>query len=80
MRILLFLATNLAVKLAKNASIGMPEVALGRLKQESQIPDQMPDTLQAFGINRGHRSGMGALCINHPPPEQRIQALQQAQL
>ena len=40
MRILLFLATNLAVKLAKNASIGMPEVALGRLKQRIQALQQ----------------------------------------
>jgi heat shock protein HtpX len=54
--------------------------ALGRLKQESQVPDQMPDTLQAFAINRGHRSGLSALFMTHPPLERRIQALQQAKL
>ncbi|AKO52900.1 protease HtpX [Marinobacter psychrophilus] len=54
--------------------------ALGRLKQESQVPDQMPDTLQAFAINRGHRSGLSALFMTHPPLERRIEALQQAKL
>ncbi len=54
--------------------------ALTRLKQESEVPDQMPDSLQAFGINRGARGGLGALFMTHPPLETRIAALQQAQL
>jgi len=54
--------------------------ALARLKQESEVPDQMPDTLQAFGINRGARAGLSALFMTHPPLEERIAALQRAQL
>jgi heat shock protein HtpX len=50
--------------------------ALARLKQESEVPDQMPDSLQAFGINRGARNGLGALFMTHPPLEDRIAALQ----
>jgi heat shock protein HtpX len=54
--------------------------ALQRLKQESEVPDQMPDTLQAFGINRGARAGLSALFMTHPPLEDRIEALASAQL
>ncbi|MEP3561727.1 MAG: protease HtpX [Marinobacter sp.] len=54
--------------------------ALARLKQESEVPDQMPDTLQAFGISRGSRSGLAALFMTHPPLEDRIAALQKASL
>jgi heat shock protein HtpX len=50
--------------------------ALARLKQESEVPDEMPDSLQAFGINRGARNGLGALFMTHPPLEDRIAALQ----
>lgn len=50
--------------------------ALNRLRQESQVPDQMPDSLQAFGINRGARQGLAALFMTHPPLEERIAALQ----
>ncbi|MGP4842651.1 protease HtpX [Marinobacter sp. 1Y8] len=50
--------------------------ALNRLRQESEVPDQMPDTLQAFGINRGARAGLSALFMTHPPLEERIAALQ----
>ena len=48
-----------------------------RLRQDSQMPDEMPDTLQAFGINKGVRSGFAELFASHPPLEQRIEALQQ---
>ncbi|SET66690.1 protease HtpX [Marinobacter segnicrescens] len=54
--------------------------ALGRLRQESELPDQMPDNLQAFGINRGARGGLSALFMTHPPLEDRIEALTQANL
>ncbi|MBU2955462.1 protease HtpX [Marinobacter sp. F3R08] len=54
--------------------------ALARLKQESEVPDQMPDTLQAFGINRGARAGLSALFMTHPPLDDRIKALQSAKL
>ena len=52
--------------------------ALARLKQESEVPDQMPDSLQAFGINRGARQGLAALLMTHPPLEDLIAALKQA--
>lgn len=52
--------------------------ALARLKQESEVPDQMPDTLQAFGINRGARQGFAALFMTHPPLDERIAALKNA--
>ncbi|RBW49859.1 protease HtpX [Marinobacter sp. F3R11] len=54
--------------------------ALERLKQESGVPDQMPDNLQAFGINRGARAGLSALFMTHPPLDDRIAALQHANL
>ena len=54
--------------------------ALARLKKESEVPDQMPDTLQAFGINRGARHGLASLFMTHPPLEDRIRALQDAKL
>ena len=47
--------------------------ALRRL-QNSQ-PDQMPDGMNAFGINSGK---MQALFSSHPPLEKRIEALQRA--
>lgn len=51
--------------------------ALTRLKHESEVPNQMPDALVAFGINQGMRSGLQAMFSSHPPLEERIQALQQ---
>lgn len=55
--------------------------ALSHLKKESEVPDQMPDTLQAFGINRGGaREGLAAMFMTHPPLEDRIAALQNAKL
>lgn len=50
--------------------------ALQRLRSESEMPDQMPDTMQAFGISRGTRQGLAALFSSHPPLELRIAALQ----
>ncbi|WP_336366779.1 protease HtpX [Marinobacter sp. C2H3] len=65
---------------ARLAGRGAMISALARLKQESEAPDQMPDTLQAFAISRGARGGLSALFMTHPPLEARIQALQNAQL
>ena len=50
--------------------------ALQRLKAESQMPNQMPDTLVAFGINSGLAKGLKALFASHPPLDDRIAALQ----
>lgn len=65
---------------AQLAGTGAMISALARLKQESEMPDQMPDSLQAFGINRGARGGLSALFMTHPPLEDRIAALKQAQV
>lgn len=52
--------------------------ALQRLKAESGMPDQMPENLQAFGINSGKRSGIRAMFMSHPPIDERIKALQKS--
>lgn len=49
--------------------------ALQRLKAEYEVPNQMPDTLVAFGINSGKLSGLKALFASHPPLDDRIAAL-----
>ncbi|PFG54977.1 heat shock protein HtpX [Marinobacter sp. LV10R520-4] len=75
MRILLFLATNLAVILVASFTLRLLDV-------DSYLAQNGIEygSLLAFGINRGHRSDLGALFMTHPPLEQRIQALQQAKL
>jgi heat shock protein HtpX len=50
--------------------------ALQRLKIATQMPDQMPETLTAFGISSGVRRGLSALFASHPPLDDRIAALQ----
>ncbi len=52
--------------------------ALQRLKAEYEVPNQMPDTLVAFGINSGFKQGMKAMFSSHPPLDDRIRALQEA--
>ncbi|WP_404362013.1 protease HtpX [Marinobacter sp.] len=54
--------------------------ALNRLKRESGIPDQMPDSLEAFAINQGARHGIRAMFMTHPPLERRIAALEAASI
>jgi heat shock protein HtpX len=49
--------------------------ALESLKRSSEIPNPMPDTLVAFGISSGMRSGLRALFSSHPPLDERIAAL-----
>lgn len=55
----------------RNSMIG----ALQRLKAESEVPNQMPESMVAFGINGGGLKGMKALFASHPPLDDRIAAL-----
>lgn len=65
-----FRADEAGAKLASNhGMIG----ALQRLRAESEVPNQMPSTLTAFGIAGGKVSEIFA---THPPLEKRIDALQ----
>lgn len=50
--------------------------ALERLKAETQMPNQLPDSLTAFGISEGVRQGFAKLFSSHPPLDERIKALQ----
>ncbi len=52
--------------------------ALERLRVGSEMPDAMPASMQAFGINQGIRQGFQALYASHPPLEDRIAALKNA--
>jgi len=51
--------------------------ALEKLKAETEahIPNQMPDTLTAFGISGGWKETASRLFMTHPPLEERIEAL-----
>jgi heat shock protein HtpX len=49
--------------------------ALQRLQKETDVPNQLPDGMQAFGITSGKKKGFKALFTTHPPLEQRIEAL-----
>lgn len=51
--------------------------ALQKLQAETQahVPNQMPDTLTAFGISAGWKDTMSRLFMTHPPLEERIEAL-----
>ena len=51
--------------------------ALRRLQAETQMPNQLPDTLTAFGIASGAKTTMQALFSTHPPLDVRIAVLQQ---
>ena len=67
-----FRADEAGARLAgPNAMIG----ALQRLRAEQGIPVQMPDTLNAFGINGSLKNGLAGLLMSHPPLEDRIEAL-----
>nr|WP_018015630.1 protease HtpX [Teredinibacter turnerae] len=52
--------------------------ALRRLQAETQqqVPNQMPDTLTAFGITSGFSSKLMAAFATHPPLAERIRVLQ----
>ncbi len=51
--------------------------ALQKLLDESRahVPNQMPDTLQAFAISSGWKEKASKLFMTHPPLEERIEAL-----
>ena len=64
---------------ARLAGTGAMVSALSRLKSETQLPDQMPDTLRAMAITKGQtRSLIERLFASHPPLDDRIRALQEA--
>ncbi|MDX5432699.1 MAG: protease HtpX [Halomonas sp.] len=64
---------------AQLAGTGPMINALARLKAESDMPNQMPETLTAFGINAGQtRKIMERLFASHPPLDDRIRALKEA--
>ncbi|MDE2422036.1 MAG: protease HtpX [Gammaproteobacteria bacterium] len=52
--------------------------ALLRLRQEQDMPDQMPAEMKAFAISSGQEEGfsIAALFHSHPTIEQRVEALQ----
>jgi heat shock protein HtpX len=54
--------------------------ALQRLQAETQrqVPNQMADSFQAFGISSGFVTGLAKLKATHPPLEVRIAALKTA--
>ena len=51
--------------------------ALQRLQAEYGVPNQMPDSMVAFGINGGGLKGLKAMFASHPPLDDRIAALQE---
>lgn len=51
--------------------------ALEHLQAEANIPAEMPDSLQAFGINGSLKNGFQELFMSHPRLEDRIAALRQ---
>ncbi|MBS9405227.1 protease HtpX [Halomonas sp. TRM85114] len=64
---------------AQLAGSGAMINALARLKAETQMPDQMPDTLTAFAITTGQtRKIMERVFASHPPLDDRIRALKEA--
>ncbi|WP_299230397.1 protease HtpX [uncultured Halomonas sp.] len=64
---------------AELAGSGAMINALARLKAETELPDQMPDTLRAMAITKGQtRSLVERLFASHPPLDDRIRALKEA--
>ena len=51
--------------------------ALEHLKAETGVPNQMPESMTAFGINMGVRKGLQAMFASHPPLDDRIAALRE---
>ncbi len=64
---------------AQLAGSGAMINALARLKAQTEMPDQMPDTLRAMAITKGQtRSLMERFFASHPPLDDRIRALKEA--
>ncbi|MDN3522461.1 protease HtpX [Halomonas ramblicola] len=64
---------------AKLAGSGAMINALARLKAETEMPDQMPDTLRAMAITKGQTASLlERLFASHPPLDDRIRALKEA--
>jgi len=69
-----FRADKAGAQLAgRTAMIG----ALQKLQAEtqSQVPNEMPDTMTAFGISSGWKRKTSRLFMTHPPLTERIEAL-----
>jgi heat shock protein HtpX len=64
---------------AKLAGRSKMIAALERLKRSQELPNALPESLMAFGINRGARAGMRALFASHPSLDDRIAALRAMQ-
>lgn len=62
---------------AQLAGRGAMVAALEKLRTEtqSQVENQMPNTMTAFGISSGWKRKPSKLFMTHPPLEERIQAL-----
>ena len=67
---------------ARLAGKGAMINALLRLKQESDLPDQMPAEMKAFAISSGKEEGfsIAALFHSHPSIDERVEALQRLQV
>ncbi|HEY9032309.1 MAG TPA: protease HtpX [Pseudomonadales bacterium] len=50
--------------------------ALQSLKREYELPDELPESMLAFGINGHWKQGLAKLFSSHPPLDMRIAALQ----
>ncbi len=66
---------------ARLAGRGNMVAALERLRKEQTagIPNQMPESMNAFGITPGFSKKMSGWFATHPPLESRIRALQDLQ-
>lgn len=63
---------------AAGAALTSPQAmmsALESLQREYELPNELPDGIQAFGISSGLKKGLAGLWASHPPLEMRIQAL-----
>ena len=49
--------------------------ALERLRQEQNLPNDLPGELTAFGIRNLNKGGLAQLLASHPPLDDRINAL-----
>lgn len=52
--------------------------ALEALKRGSEMQDEMPATMRAFGISEGAKRGLAEMFASHPPLDARIEALRNA--